>query len=66
MYSIISPLQWPPLLGWRQLKKADDSNLEIVLGGAGENHIHFTNAYAYIQVETAAVLNNEIEIAASR
>jgi len=38
----------------------------IVLGGAGEAHRGYLNAYRYIRVTTVAVNNNEIEIAASR
>lgn len=39
---------------------------DIILGGAGEEHRGYQNAYRYIRVSTSAANNNECEIVASR
>ncbi|MFC2000175.1 hypothetical protein ACFLXE_05410 [Chloroflexota bacterium] len=56
---------------WRQLRRrkySDDAliDVEVVLAGAGEDHIHIQNAYRYLRVVTTDENDNEIEIAASR
>jgi len=43
-----------------------DTDDQIVLGGAGEDHEVYHNAYRFIKVATTANNNNEIEIVAQR
>ena len=38
----------------------------IILGGAGEDHEGYFNAYRYLRVSTVTANDNEIEIVASR
>ncbi|MFC1999158.1 hypothetical protein ACFLXE_00180 [Chloroflexota bacterium] len=56
---------------WRQFRRfkyTDDSmeDVELVLAGVGEEHIHIKNAFRYLRVTTSDANNNEAEIATSR